>query len=267
MVNFEYQLSQEASFATALILDMHNGIFSVAYASVDIMTGKSHLFETHGTREDKYFALDEIFNLMQQYPAKEVVLCYKDKAISHNEIVKYLELHKKNSTYTIRQQRLKIEYQNELFAMVYQINSLLSPIEFMHLERYPMMSEVLAMILDFIIEHDYSIVQKLKLPTLLDSTSQMLLGNNPLLQLDIFSDSDQKDVWSLICKTSTIIGKRWLRDRLNHPILDKKELQRRYDLSLKLEGNYQDIEESLKTIYDLERILRRIRIENCTLMR
>jgi DNA mismatch repair protein MutS len=260
-INIDYQSKVDATYTTALTIDINNGIYSIAYASMDVATGKTHIFETHSSKEDKYFALDEVFNLMQQYPSNEVLLSYKDKSISHPEIVQYFEFNRKNVSYIVTNDRLKTSYQNEIFKIIYNINSMLSPIEFMHLERYPMMSEVLALLLDFIAQHDSTVLQNIKLPIILDSKMYMFMGNDPLSQLNIFSEDNQQDIFSLICKTTTTIGKRMLKTRLSNPIMNQKELQRRYDLSIKLENQYQEIDNNLKNIYDLERILRRIDIE------
>jgi len=139
---------------------------------------------------------------------------------------------------------------------------MLSPIEYLDLERYPYASESLALLCDFIIEHDEILLEKMYKPKFLTADRFMYLGNNALEQLEIISrDSSKKTVLSLIGQTSTAIGKRVLKERLLNPICDIKILNERYELIQKLIKNYKIFENHLKQIYDLERILRRIKLK------
>jgi DNA mismatch repair protein MutS len=258
--NFEFLKSDESNYITSLLFDCNNGIYSVGYSAIDVTTGKTHLFETHGTKDDKKYALDEIFRLLQSYKSSEIMLGFLDKSIKINEVLTDLSIDD-STNYHIHNDRLKIDYQNELFKRVYKIESLLSAIEYLHLERLPLTSHSLALLVDFIIGHDYRVVQKLNPPTIIDSNKYLFLGNNALNQLNFVSDIDSEfSIIKLIDKTSTAIGKRLLKERLLNPIMDKKELNSRYNLSLKLSQDYKVIIEDLRDIYDIERIFRRIKL-------
>jgi len=188
-----------------------------------------------------------------------VVVTYEGD-VDREFVERYLELNR--YSLHINRSRAKIAYQNELFQRVYQIHSILSPIEYLDLERSPLASEALAILLDFAIEHDPAIVEKLQKPHFLGSRRYMYLGNNPLEQLDIISrDPDAMTLLRLIDYTTTPIGKRLLKERLLRPIVDEEELQRRYDLIQRFMESYEKIQLWLKEIYDIERILRRIRLQ------
>jgi DNA mismatch repair protein MutS len=258
--NFEYIKSDESNYITSLLFDYNDGIYSVGYSAIDVTTGKTHLFETHGTKDDKKYALDEIFRLLQSYKSSEIMLGFLDKSIKINEVLTDLSIDD-SSNYNIHNDRLRVDYQNELFKRVYKIESLLSAIEYLHLERLPLVSQSLALLIDFIIGHDYRVVQKLNPPTIIDSNKYLYLGNSALSQLSFISDiASEFTIIKLIDKTSTAIGKRLLKERLLNPIMDKKELNARYNLSLKLTQDHKAVAEDLKDIYDIERILRRIKL-------
>jgi DNA mismatch repair protein MutS len=258
--NFEFLKTDESNYITSLLFDCNNGIYSVGYSAIDVTTGKTHLFETHGTKDDKKYALDEVFRLLQSYKSSEIMLGFMDKSIKINEILTDLSIDD-SCNYHIHNDRLKIDYQNELFKRVYKIESLLSAVEYLHLERLPLTSQALALLIDFIIGHDYRVVQKLNPPTIIDSNKYLFLGNNALNQLNFISDVDSEfTILKLIDKTSTAIGKRLLKERLLNPIMDKKELNARYNLSLKLTQEYKSVIEDLRDIYDIERIFRRIKL-------
>ena len=161
--------------------------------------------------------------------------------------------------YTVNHEIPRIEYQNDLFEKVYQIQSLLSPIEHLDLERSPMISQSLAILIHFVIEHDRHIIQKLDLPRIIDNRRYMYLGNNALEQLSIISkDRSEMTLLKMLDKSATAIGRRLLKERLLNPIMDEEELTRRYNLIERVGSHSRYLEETMRGIYDLERLSRRL---------
>lgn len=259
--NFDYVMESSENYLVSLLIDCNHQIYSVGYSAIDVSTGKTIINEVHGTREDKTYALDEIFNLLQTYKTSEVVLTFNSESIDKEWVQNYLEINQSVS-HSLNKTRLKITYQNELFARIYAIRSLLSPIEYLDIERYPYASESLAILCDFIIEHDANIIEKMSRPILVGNSRYLYLGNNALEQLDIISrNPSEMTLLTLIDQTSTAIGKRLLKERLLNPICDIKILNERFDLSAQLMKEYKKFEIALKQVYDLERILRRIALK------
>ncbi|MCV6606717.1 MAG: DNA mismatch repair protein [Campylobacterales bacterium] len=258
--NFDYLQDSRDNYITSLLVDEHKGEYYVGYSAIDVSTGKTFMYDAHSSSDDKTLALDEVFNLLTTYHTKEVVLTFADKNINQKEVLRYLEI-EDHYSFVINCDRVKISYQNELFKEVYRVRSLLTPIEHLDLERTPNVSESLAILIDFIIGHDKEIVQKLDLPTLISNSRFMYLGNSAISQLDILREkSDDFTVFKMIDNTSTPMGRRVLKERLLSPLLDKNAINKRYDLSekLQLRHHYKYLDENLKKIYDLERLSRRI---------
>ncbi len=259
-VNFDYIDSSNENNIVSIIVDLNQDIYSIAYASIDITTGKSILNEIHSHREDKTYALDELFKLLQSYNSAEILLSFENSNIDKDFILRYLELPVKNVKFT--NSKHKIIYQNELFKRVFGINSFLTPIEYLDLERYGYATLALSILIEFIIEHDESVIEKMSRPIFLGKSRYLYLGNNALEQLGVISrDLNEVTLLELIDKTSTAFGKRLLKERLLNPIIDKDELIKRYDLSEKLLTNYSKYESYLKSVYDLERLTRRIKLQ------
>lgn len=257
--NFEYLSEPSENNIVSLLIDENNGIYSVGYSAIDVSTGKTICNEIHSSRDDKTYALDEAFTLLQTYATSEVIVTLEHKQIDIDWIVHYLEL--TSLTYTINTKRFKVAFQNALFAKVFTINSFLSSIEFLDLERHPYTTQSLAVLIDFIIEHDESIIQKMNKPHFLGNNRYMYIGNNAMEQLSVLSrDPSEMTLLKLIDKTSTAFGKRLLKERLLNPICDRAILQERYDLTELLLPNINRFETHLKQIYDLERITRRIKL-------
>jgi DNA mismatch repair protein MutS len=256
--NFDFVIDQDENNITSLIIEQIKGIYLVGYSAIDVTTGKCYYNEVHGTSEDKFYALDEVFNYMNMHKTNEVVVTFLDKNINQKEVIDYLEL--KLKTFHIGSFIPKINYQNELFKNVFNIESLLTAIEHLDMERTPLSTQALAILIDFVIGHDSNIVQKLSFPIKLDVSKYIYLGNNALEQLNIIETTHNPSLIKLINNTSTAMGKRLLKERLTHPIKDSKELLRRYALSKELYDYHAPIENELANIYDIERLTRRIKL-------
>ncbi|WP_457563712.1 MutS-related protein [Caminibacter pacificus] len=248
-VNIEYSKSAE-NYVTSIIIEKYNA-YHVGFANIDLNTGKSYIYENYSTKDDPTFALDELFRLLQTYKSNEIILTLKN--VDCDEIVNYLELEGKNII--INKARMKIDYQNELFKQVYNIQSLLSPIEVMNLEKYPLITESLAILLEFVIAHNKELLNKLKLPEMIENDKFVYLGNNPIKQLEI------NKVLKLIDKTKTPMGRRLIKERLYNPIHDKDELERRYKSVEYMLKRYKEFEEFIRDIYDIEKLNRKIKIK------
>jgi len=257
--NFEYLSEPSENNIVSLLVDENAGIYSVGYAAIDVSTGKTICNEIHSSRDDKTYALDEVFNLLQTYSTSEVIITLDNREIDQEWLIHYLEL--SSMHYSVNTKRFKISFQNELFTRIFEINSFLSAIEFLDLERHPYTTEALSVLIDFIIEHDESIIEKMNKPLFLGSNRYMYIGNNAMEQLSVISrDPTDITLLDLIDKTSTAFGKRLLKERLLNPVCDKTLLEERYDLTERLLPNIDRFETHLKQIYDLERIARRIKL-------
>jgi DNA mismatch repair protein MutS len=256
--NFDHIVDNDDNYIVSLLVDKHRDIYNVGYSAIDVTTGKTWLYETHGTSEDPSYALDEVFNLLNIHRTSEVVVTFLDAIEDQRHVMQYLEI-PEHYHYSVNNERPKIEFQNELFGEVYQIQSLLSAIEHLDLERSPMITESLAILIHFVIEHDIHIVQKLDRPNIIDNRRFMYLGNNALEQVGIISkDKKEFTLLKMLDKSATAIGKRLLKERLLNPIMEKEELERRYNLIEKVSSHTRYLDEIMRGIYDLERLSRRL---------
>ena len=258
--NFEHIVDNDENYIVSILVDKYKEMYSVGYSAIDVTTGKTWLYETHSTSEDPSYALDEIFNLLNVYRTSEVVVTFLDGIDDQKHLMQYLEI-PEHYHYSVNNQRQKIEFQNRLFSEVYQVKSLLSPIEHLDLERNPMITESLAILIHFVIEHDYHIVQKMSLPRIIDNRRFMYLGNNALEQMGIISkDKKEFTLLKMMDKSSTAIGRRLLKERLLNPIMEELELNRRYNLIERVSSHIRYLDEMMRGVYDLERLARRLNL-------
>jgi DNA mismatch repair protein MutS len=258
--NFEHIVDNDDNYIVSLVIDKYKDIYSVGYSAIDVTTGKTWLYETHSTSEDPSYALDEVFNLLNVYRTSEIVVTFLDGIDDQRHVMQYLEI-PEHYHYSVNNQRPRIDFQNKLFAEVYQIQSLLSPIEHLDLERNPMITESLAILIHFVIEHDYHIVQKMSMPKIIDNRRFMYLGNNALEQMGIISkDRKEFTLLRMLDKSATAIGRRLLKERLLNPIMEESELNRRYNLIERVGSHVRYLDEMMRGVYDLERLARRLNL-------
>ncbi|MFA5234927.1 MAG: DNA mismatch repair protein [Sulfurimonas sp.] len=256
--NFDHIIDNDDNYIVSILVDRQRDIYIVGYSAIDVTTGKTWLYESHGTSEDPSYALDELFNLLNVYRTSEVVVTFLDGIDDQRHVMGYLEI-PEHYHYSVNNQRPRIEFQNELFREVYQIKSLLSAIEHLDLERSPMITESLAILIHFVVEHDIHIVQKLDYPKIIDNRRFMYLGNSALEQMGVISkDRNEFTLLRLLDKSATAIGRRLLKERLLNPIMEKEELERRYNLIEKVSSHTRYLDEVMRGIYDLERLARRL---------
>lgn len=260
-VNFDYATDEHETIMSSVLIDKNKEIYSVGFSAIDIRTGQTNVQEVHGTSEDPTRALDELFGLIHSQHTAELVVTLLSDDIAMYDILQYLEIYNTPPVHT-NTHRLRIEYQNELFKKVYRVESQLSPIEYFELEKAPLASEALALLIEFVMEHDVHVVHQLLSPQIIYTNDELYLGNNPLEQLDIISrHTDSPSVLRLLDKTTTSMGRRLLTERLRHPSTSSSVIEQRYNLVESISAVQEELRVHMRNIYDLERLQRRIVIQ------
>jgi DNA mismatch repair protein MutS len=253
--------------------------FCCGISAIDLSTGKNKVYETFSRKDDQNFALDELFKFIQVYDPKELVLVKKNVNISDSKLFSYLHLSdrivhiKEVDSGECDNQFFNLNYQTTFLARVFKNRGLLSPIEFIGLENMPFALNSYIFLLQFAYEHSEQIIQNLVPPDIWQLDRHLSLTNNTINQLNLVADpslnckSKFNSLFAVINNTSTTIGKRYLRDRLLNPIVNRVELNRRYDLIDALIGSdavgvpvYKHLEGFLNKIIDLERAHRKMTV-------
>lgn len=248
-------------------------------ALADLSTGKSIVYEVYSEHHDEKLSLDEVVKFINVYNPKEILLISDIKTITSDDLELYLEL--KDKTYlhkTIVElygikgyKKVKdIAFQQELLKKVYpQINTL-SPIEYLNLERLDYLRLAFVLLIQYAFEHNKNIINNIKLPDIYEKDNYLHLGNNAIYQLNIFKNTSNqetctssiKSLFDVINKTSTPIGRRYLKNILSSPLINSDELNYRYDIIdyLLTSKVTTEIEKILNEIGDIERLDRKINL-------
>lgn len=265
-------------------------LMAVGLTLVDLSTGKIMIHEFYSSQFDERFGLDELVRIMQTYRPTEIVLYYHP-IVMDEEVIKYIKLYLELDKYRnyhfhiyfdkkgndklhlLVEEDFKINYQNDFLSKIFDLNYQLSlskkssAIEILSLEKKSYATISLIIILKYVSEHNVLLLKNLSYPETYLYNKHLILGNNAIEQLNII-DSNSLEVYDhkieslfdVINKTSTPMGRRFLKENLLNPLSqeNKEFIKKRYDMIeiLMADKFYKKIKEELKNIFDMERLHR-----------
>lgn len=263
------KLSVNDNLIISIYLEVINNNLITGISIIDLSIGSIKLIELYNTDYNKL--IEDLNKEFIIYNPKEIILTYPNE-IDQNFNKLYTYLKNKNSIFhfynNIDKLYKNITFQNEFFEKIFKnINKIesVSIIESLDLERYEILRLSLIILLKFAYNHDNNIINNLNKPNILMNKSILNLHNNALYQLNILSQSDNykyNSLFDIINKTSTTLGKRFLKINLSEPITDINELNYRYSLINKLLDNnrYLKYENELDNILDIEKYHKKLSI-------
>jgi DNA mismatch repair protein MutS len=234
-------------------------LVNIGVSFIDCITGSNGVLAiNNSTTSDISIPFDELLKLLTIKNPKELTIYIqnfdndKDKEtntkLSDDDIINALHLFNhqfKIIRESVNDKYSNLNYQNMLFNTVYnKYRGLMDITQQLDIEGpphyYTRMS--LCLLLDFILLHDKTIIDKLDKPEIiLNSDKYLMLANNSLEQLDIIdnlkTDSASASTHStfkrislldLLDNTKTPLGKNLFRNRISTPITTHEELEKRY---------------------------------------
>ena len=255
-------------------------LLTISVSIIDLSTGENLIYETSSKREDSTYALDEIYRLIQIHQPREIAVYKMDSVDFTKETFKnQLEIHKPLLTFynEIPETYTKLDYQEEFLKKIFPRTGKLSVFEYLDIEKMYHGRLSYMLLLQYAYEHDETIIMNLPKPTILLNEKHLILENNCVHQLNVTPNKyqiNQKSkvscLLNILDETSTSLGRRMLHDRILNPVINKKVLQTRYQLitefmkTIDVDGEevniYQLFEPTLKQIYDIERLQRKIEL-------
>nr|QBK87284.1 MAG: DNA mismatch repair ATPase [Marseillevirus LCMAC201] len=247
-----FELTEYKSVVTKQMLK------KVHIAVLSLSTGKSYLLEAYDTNSDTGRAEAELYRIIHTYNPSEVIYCGKEDL----KFAKLYDLGRKKVYFrTIPKTYRKSSYQNEFLKSIYvrAKDSLLSPIEYIGMEKHASVLPHFIQALQFAYEQDKLIVSRIQKPVFVESTDQLVLNNDSIYQLNLIESSfeDSNTLYEVICKARTAMGKRYIREQLLTPTMNVDTLNSRYDLIEKMQELYKEYD-CLRGIADIEKKYRKM---------
>lgn len=245
--------------------DLKTGQYTlnIGVSYIDVSTGSSYVFETGSKPEDKHYALDETYRIIVATNPKEILILGKVKTMNVDDILCHLEIEKRCVQNRLNRDTLyeNISFQNQLLTKLFPDHGLISPIEYIELERQPYALVSYVSLLDFAYKHSEQIITKIKKPNVVLDENHLNLSYNTAKQLNVVSsDFCNSSLVSILNTCKTAIGKRRFLNRILNPRIDIDSLNKDYDniAYFQDEERYKSARDILGKIYDVERQFRRI---------
>tara|TARA_A100001015_G_scaffold101779_1_gene113055 strand:- start:5884 stop:8874 length:2991 start_codon:yes stop_codon:yes gene_type:complete len=247
-------------------------------ASADIYTGETTLFENHVPYESNSSPYNELERFLMSCCPKQLIFIYDIHEEEMQKVIKYLSIscpiHFFNSKSPNINPKRKKQIKNSQ-KQTFQKEILKNYFNLEHLENnrvYEYAIQSCCFLLEFIYEHNPSIVTKMKQPVFQNSSNRVILENHSLKQLNIISNNDlissNKNISSIskfLNKCKTFMGKRLLEKNILNPIKDIDALNEKYyfiDTILKMDKtnilSIDSIREQLSSVIDIEKLNRKI---------
>ena len=233
-------------------------IMCIGMSAIDLTIGKCYIHEAISTPYDDKYALDSAALFIQTYNPKEILINQfinekEKKTITKEFIISYLEIENKMYQYNtmgrtshcgspigahtkINKHYNKISYQNEFFGTVYKNTGMLSPIEYLDIEKMQYCSISFIILLNYCHQHSENILNNICKPIQFNNEKYLKLENNVIQQLNLIesnlydtSNIKFKSLFNVVNQTTTSVGKRFLQARLLSPLIDGNELNKIYD--------------------------------------
>lgn len=209
-------------------------MLTIGLSAIDVSTGQSLVYQVWNALDDENRALDETYRFIQTLQPKEVIINSRNLNMTEAELVSHFDL--SNSLVHcqlngVPAEYYKLGYQNEFLGKVFNNTGMLKPVEYLDLEKSPTALISYILVLNFCYNQNETNINKIDCPLIWNSESHLILDNNCINQLNITSSGYLKhsSVFNIVDQTSTSMGRRLLKEKLLMPILDKEQIEKRYD--------------------------------------
>lgn len=233
----------------------------IGISSIDLSTGECYIHEAYSSLIDDNYSIDEAIRFINFTNPKELII-YNLSHIDKHKI--YSSFENKNIRYydKIDKQYIKISYQNELLKNSYSDIGMLSPLEYLEMDRMPYCTISFVLLINYGYQHNNLLIKNINKPKNFQSNNKLIYGNNATLQLNVMNNGQSngkiKCLLDVINKGTTAMGKRYIKSRILSPYTDITILNKIYDDVEKIKNYYGDIEIYLKKISDIERLYRKM---------
>jgi DNA mismatch repair protein MutS len=245
----------------------------VGISNIDIITGKTNMFEFNEIYLNSPTTFDDLERFISIFIPSEVIIVGQNISDGEiDEIIQYagiecLSIHKINITNKNDSkngiQAMNCEkqiYQTEILKKFYSKKNIV--LENFYEKSYATQS--FCYLLDFIYQHNPSLVNKISEPIFENCSDKLILANHSLKQLNIIQDKYNgkfSSVEKLTNQCVTPMGKRFFSTLLVNPTTNIDYLQKEYNITEWLIENVSDVDflrNKMTTIKDLSKINRQI---------
>ena len=244
----------------------NENLYNIYISLIDLTTGHILLYEYISDMANDQKVFDEIRRIIYSYNIKEIIVCNNKNTINDmNNIFETINDNIKIHYNNEKKDRFNLNFQCNFLNNIYKIDTITDVLSYLKIDnvsnelRYSLIT-----LLEHSYEHDNNIIKNIRLPEHLYINDKLIINNNTLYQLNLVNinknnnNAKYNSLYDIINKTSTPMGKRYLKRILLNPITNIDVLNERYELVEKLTYKYNKYQIYLKNITDIEKKYRKI---------
>ena len=243
------------------------GSIVIGMSNIDIFTGKSCFYEITTENLHNPTTYDELERFISTYNPNETLIVSNISEREITDIIQYIGLASKkshilNTSDTKVKNAEKQTYQREILCKLFSEN--IGESLFYNSMEYTFGIQSYVFLLNFVYEHNASLLTKIQEPVIENNTQRMTLANHSLKQLNIISDGNYtgklSSVCSLLNNCITSMGIRMFKHNLLSPTIDREKLTEKYNITEYLISTESWINwrKQLVNIKDIEKLNRQI---------
>ena len=244
----------------------------VGIANIDIITGKTSIFEYKTEYLNTPSTFDELEKFISVYNPSEFIIIsnlhsdFIDNALSYSN-VKSKSIHRIDMNDMCENRKKIVQncelqtYQKEIIEKFYIFSKVEHTLETFW--NFPIACQSFCYLLDFIENHNPNLVKNIDVPFFENFSNHLTLANHTLEQLNIIDDGNTKgktsSVLTLLNNCITNMGKRRFAYNLTNPTDNIGVLEREYNITEYIVNHFENfsyIKSTLKDIKDLEKLER-----------
>ena len=261
-IDHQDQDKDKTNILCSIYIEEHNKSYLIGITMLDLSTGKSNLFEIASIPQDTYYPFDEAYHQIISFKPCEYILNGHVTSIQSDDILD--KLHIKNSHHhnfiNLRpNSKISIHDHNNTLHKIFPDHGMLTPIEYLMLERNSIALNSYCYGIDFAYKHDELIILKAQKPILQWDNNDLILSHNCIEQLDLYG------LENILNRCATSFGKRAFRYRLFNPTFNIQLLNTYYQqiqttLDTFTLKNLEGFASNLKQTYDIEKLFHRMEL-------
>ena len=264
--HIEQTNSLETPYVTTLYFEPGQGAPLFGAATLDLTTGTTRTYSHVANGRADTWTADDLVQLLSVYPPKELLIYWNTRSAYPDETFFRrtfglpsipIHIYPIESLGSFQHDLVR----NEYLQKIYSIQSLLPPKTYLGL-RSEQEELALLYLLQFVEEHDKSMLQSFHRNESWTPHSRLICGNHALTQLQMTSYKPEESVLSLFDKCITVMGKRAIKERLLSPYSDPSEIRSRLrevqEYLIWPQEKQKQLERQLRFMYDLPRLHRKL---------
>ena len=227
---------------------------------LDLSTGYNYITEYHDKKNyTKLGALTDLYKLIYSYDANEIIFSHTNAMELEDIITDKLNIQTEHfhnlgeldSKYT------NIPYQDTFLNKYYPCSCNISTVDFLGISNHPYSLISLIIGLEFAYDHSSKLISFLPKPKMIHNNDGLYISYQTLEKLDIINNNN-KSLYNILNICGSSPGRRLLKKILLNPIINKEELEKRYNDIEVIIPHYHLFEEKIKYAYDIDRLHRKV---------